>query len=89
MDLLLKKVIGICIKKHRWQVYLIVDRETIRTILKALDLEKVLRTAHKHIYCSIDGFSRRILWLKVGSTNSNPKVIALYFRIIKIHICYS
>ena len=83
---------------------LVVDRETIRTILKALNPEGVLlRAAHKlqrRVYVSngandiwhidgydklkpfgfaihgcIDGFSRRILWLKVGSTNNNPKVI--------------
>lgn len=27
----------------------------------------------------IDGFSRKILWLKVSSTNNDPKVIAGYF----------
>ena len=87
---------------------LVVDRETIRTILKALNSEGVLlRAAHKlqrRVYVSnganeiwhidgydklkpfgfaihgcIDGFSRRILWLKVASTNNNPKVIASYF----------
>ena len=31
------------------------------------------------IHGEIDGFSRRILWLEVGHTNKNPKVIAHYF----------
>ena len=31
------------------------------------------------IHGAIDGFSRRILWLNVGSTNNNPNVIAKYF----------
>lgn len=31
------------------------------------------------IHGGIDGFSRRILWLEVGYTNKNPKVIAHYF----------
>ena len=28
---------------------------------------------------AIDGFSRRILWLEVGHSNNNPRVIASYF----------
>ena len=28
---------------------------------------------------AVDGFSRRILWLNVGSTNKNPRVVANYF----------
>ena len=28
---------------------------------------------------AIDGYSRRILWLKVGQTNNDPKVIASYY----------
>ena len=31
------------------------------------------------IHGGIDGFSRRILWLEVGHTNKNPKVVAHYF----------
>ena len=31
------------------------------------------------IHGAIDGFSRRILWLKVGVTNNNPSVIADYY----------
>ena len=31
------------------------------------------------IHGAIDGFSRRILWLEVASTNSDPKVIAQYY----------
>ena len=28
---------------------------------------------------AIDGYSRRILWLKLSSSNNNPKVIANYY----------
>lgn len=31
------------------------------------------------IHVCIDGFSRKIIWLKVGSTNNNPEVIAYYY----------
>ena len=31
------------------------------------------------IHGAIDGYSRRILWLEVGPTNNNPKVIAHYY----------
>ena len=31
------------------------------------------------IHGCIDGFSRRIMWLKVGSSNNDPRVIAKYF----------
>ena len=31
------------------------------------------------IHGAIEGYSRRILWLKVGKTNNNPRVIASYF----------
>lgn len=31
------------------------------------------------IHGGIDGYSRRILWLEVGCTNNNPKIIANYF----------
>ena len=31
------------------------------------------------IHGGIDGFSRKVLWLKVGPTNNNPYVVALYF----------
>ena len=31
------------------------------------------------IHGAIDGFSRRVLWLKVATTNNHPQVIALYF----------
>ncbi|XP_064630795.1 uncharacterized protein LOC135489386 [Lineus longissimus] len=31
------------------------------------------------IHGAIDGYSRRILWLEVGTTNNNPKVIAYYY----------
>ena len=30
-------------------------------------------------YGAIDGYNRRILWLEVGRTNNNPKIIANYF----------
>ena len=32
------------------------------------------------IHGAIDGFSRRIVWLEVGPTNNNPRVIATYFH---------
>ena len=32
-----------------------------------------------HRCISINGYSRKILWLFVGSTNNDPKVIAYYF----------
>ncbi|XP_074656822.1 uncharacterized protein LOC141910031 isoform X2 [Tubulanus polymorphus] len=31
------------------------------------------------IHGCIDGFSRRILWLRVGNTNNDPEVVAWYF----------
>ena len=31
------------------------------------------------IYGCIDGYSRRIMWLEVGITNSNPAIIRQYF----------
>lgn len=31
------------------------------------------------VHGAIDGFSRRILWLQVGHSNNNPRVIASYF----------
>ena len=31
------------------------------------------------VHGSIDGFSRRILWLEVGHSNNNPRIIASYF----------
>ena len=31
------------------------------------------------IHGGIDGFSRKVLWLRVGATNNNPKVVAKYF----------
>ena len=31
------------------------------------------------IHRAIDGYSRRILWLKLSSSNNNPKVIANYY----------
>ena len=27
----------------------------------------------------IDGFSRRLIWLEIGSTNKNPAVVARYY----------
>ena len=31
------------------------------------------------IHGAIDGFSRRILWLEVGSTNNDPKIVAKHY----------
>ena len=31
------------------------------------------------IHCCIDGFSRRILWLEVGTTNKNPEIVAGFY----------
>ena len=32
------------------------------------------------IYTAIDGFSRKIIWLNVSSSSSNPAYIACYFN---------
>ena len=75
---------------------LIVNKETVRLILRALDREGVERRSRPNyiwhidgydklkpfgfcIHGAIDGYSRRILWLEVGTTNNDPKVIAEYF----------
>lgn len=87
---------------------LVVDRESVRELLKIVDPEGVeLRSRHRlkrrqyktkgpnylwHmdgydklkpfgfcIHGAIDGYSRRILWLDVASTNNDPKVVAQYF----------
>jgi len=31
------------------------------------------------IHGAIDGYSRKILWLEVGSSNNNPRIVAKYF----------
>jgi len=31
------------------------------------------------VHGAIDGYSRKVLWLNVGSSNNNPKVIAQYY----------
>ena len=31
------------------------------------------------IHGAIDGYSRRILWLEVGSSNNNPRIVGKYF----------
>ena len=31
------------------------------------------------IHGAIDGYSRRVLWLKVASTNNDPEIIGFYF----------
>lgn len=38
------------------------------------------------IHGAIDGFSRKILWLKVGPTNNNPFVVAHYFTEAVLHL---
>ena len=40
------------------------------------------------IHACIDGFSRKIIWLNVGSTNNDPSVVASYFlkSVEKLHI---
>ena len=87
---------------------LVVDRETVRRVLKTIDPNGVeRRSKHKlkrrkyyskgpnyiwHIdgydklkpfgFCihgCIDGYSRRIMWLEVASTNNNPRVVGKYF----------
>ena len=40
------------------------------------------------IHGAIDGFSRRILWMEVGSTNNNPILIAKYFVNTAITLSY-
>ena len=86
----------------------VVDKETVRELLKILDPEGVdARSRHRlqrrqyktegpnhvwHIdgydklkpfgFCihgSIDGYSRRVMWLDVGPSNNNPSVIAQYY----------
>ena len=86
----------------------IVDRETVRILLKVLDAYGVeLRSSHRlarrsyvsvgpnylwhidgydkikpygfAIHGAIDGLSRKILWLRVASSNNNPKIIASYY----------
>ena len=85
---------------------LVVNRETVRIILKRLDPEGVsLRSRHAFrprlysvkcpnymwhlngydklkpfgfaVHGVIDGYSRRILWLEVGPSNNDPKVIVI------------
>ena len=87
---------------------LVVDKETIRLVMKAMDPEMgFVRATHKlkrtkyicnesneiwhmdgydkqkpfgfAIHGCIDGFSRKIIWLRVASNNNDPKVIASYF----------
>lgn len=42
------------------------------------------------IHGAIDGFSRRIMWLKVGQTNNDPLVVARYYlQCIDTHKCTS
>lgn len=91
---------------HRHGV--IVDKETVRELLKILDPEGVnARSRHRlqrrqyktegpnhvwHIdgydklkpfgFCihgSIDGYSRRVMWLDVGPSNNDPRIIAQYY----------
>ena len=86
----------------------IVDKETVRELLKILDPEGVnARSRHRlqrrqyktegpnhvwHIdgydklkpfgFCihgSIDGYSRRVMWLDVGPSNNDPRIIAQYY----------
>ena len=87
---------------------LIVQKETVRVIIKELDPVGVQSRSSRRLsrreyrakgpnyiwhidgydklkpfgFCihgAIDGYSRRILWLEVGCTNNNPKIIANYF----------
>ena len=74
---------------------LLINRETVRKALKLLkrriyrakgpifiwhiDGYDKLQPFGFSIHGGIDGFSRKILWLEVGHTNKNPKVIAHYF----------
>ena len=86
---------------------LVVQKETVRTIIKELDPVGVQSRSSKRLrrreyrgkgpnyiwhidgydklkpfgFCihgAIDGYSRRILWLEVGRTNNNSKIIANY-----------
>ncbi|XP_068697380.1 uncharacterized protein [Montipora foliosa] len=87
---------------------LVVDKETVRELLKILDPDGVAaRSRHTlqrrqyrtkgpnhlwHIdgydklkpfgFCvhgTMDGYSRRIMWLEVGPSNNDPSIIAQYF----------
>lgn len=84
------------------------NRETVRTILSALDPEGVesrtRRRLRRRLYYSpgpnhvwhidgydklkpygfaihgaIDGYSRKVLWLRVGKSNNDPKIVGSYF----------
>lgn len=86
----------------------VVDRETVRHVLKSLDPDGVDMRSRKKlkrrkyvspgpnftwhidgydklkpfgfpIHAGIDGFSRKILWLTVGTTNNDPHIIATNF----------
>ena len=87
---------------------IVIDRETVRRIVKGLDPEGVeMRSKRRfrrrryaacgpnfiwhldgydklkpHGFCihgTIDGYSRRILWLEVGPTNNDPMITVQYF----------
>ena len=91
----------------------VVDRETVRMGIKAIDPEgvdsrskrrlirRIYRTRGPNhlihidgydklkpygfaVHGAIDGYSRRILWLNVGVTNNDPKVMAhFYLSLVK------
>lgn len=47
-----------------------------------------LKVLEIYVQGGIDGFSRKLLWLKAADTNKNPKVVAGYFlRAIKKYKC--
>ncbi|XP_033744036.1 uncharacterized protein LOC117329912 isoform X4 [Pecten maximus] len=68
-----------------------VGRKSVSSILRQIDPKGVeLRTHHclirrtyynkgPNFLVHIDGFSRRVLWLKVARTNNDPRVVASYF----------
>ncbi|XP_033725720.1 uncharacterized protein LOC117315580 isoform X4 [Pecten maximus] len=68
-----------------------VGRKSVSSILRQIDPNGVeLRTHHclirrtyynkgPNFLVHIDGFSRRVLWLKVARTNNDPRVVASYF----------
>ena len=87
---------------------LVIQRETVRLVLKELDPEGGDRRSRHRLqrreyfakgpnyiwhldgydklkpfgFCihgSIDGYSRRLLWLEVGSSNNNPMLVAKYY----------
>lgn len=44
-----------------------------------IDGHDKMKAVEIYIHGAIDGYSRKVLWLKAADTNKNPKVVALFF----------